>query len=80
MAQQQFCLKENQFYLILGYNYINIKVYWRIFSEYNVKSCFTAPTALRAIRKEDPNGEYIKKYDLENFKYLFVAGERCDSK
>jgi propionyl-CoA synthetase len=39
---------------------------------------FCAPTAFRAIRKEDPNGEYIKKYDLSAFRTLFLAGERCD--
>jgi propionyl-CoA synthetase len=39
---------------------------------------FTAPTAFRAIKKEDPNGEFIKKYDLSKFKTLFLAGERCD--
>jgi len=39
---------------------------------------FTAPTAFRAIKREDPNGEYIKKYDLKGFRTLFLAGERCD--
>jgi len=53
-------------------------VFWRVISEHNVKVLFTAPTAFRAIKKEDPNGEYIKKYDLSNFKYLFLAGERLD--
>ena len=47
-------------------------------SQHGVKTLFTAPTAFRAIKKEDPNGEYIKKYDLSNFKYLFLAGERLD--
>ncbi len=52
--------------------------YWRIIEEYGVKVFFTAPTAFRAIKKEDPRGEYIEKYDLSNFKALFLAGERCD--
>jgi propionyl-CoA synthetase len=39
---------------------------------------FTAPTAFRAIKRDDPNGEFVKKYDLSNFKYLFLAGERLD--
>lgn len=52
--------------------------YWRIIAEYGVKVFFTAPTAFRAIKKEDPNGEHIKKYDLSGFKTLFLAGERCD--
>ncbi len=52
--------------------------FWRVISEHNVKVLFTAPTALRAIKKEDPKGEFIKKYDLSNFKALFLAGERLD--
>ncbi len=52
--------------------------YWRIISEYGVKAFFTAPTAFRAIKKEDPQGEYIGKYDLSSFQTLFLAGERCD--
>ncbi len=52
--------------------------YWRIIAEYGVKVFFTAPTAFRAIKKEDPGGEHIKKYDLSRFKTLFLAGERCD--
>ncbi len=52
--------------------------FWRIISEHKVKSFFTAPTAFRAIKKEDPNGELIKKYDISCLKYLFLAGERCD--
>jgi propionyl-CoA synthetase len=51
---------------------------WRVMSEYRVRSMFTAPTAFRALRKEDPNGEYAKKYDLSALKYLFLAGERLD--
>lgn len=52
--------------------------FWRIISEYKVTVMFTAPTAIRAIKKEDPNGELVKKYDLSNFKKQFLAGERCD--
>jgi propionyl-CoA synthetase len=52
--------------------------FWRIISEHKVKSLFTAPTAFRAIKKEDPNGEFFKKYDLSKFKSLFLAGERAD--
>ncbi|WP_445430986.1 AMP-binding protein [Chryseobacterium indoltheticum] len=52
--------------------------FWRIISEYKVSAMFTAPTAIRAIKKEDPNGEFVKKYDLSHFKKQFLAGERCD--
>ncbi len=52
--------------------------FWRVISEYNVKALFTAPTAFRAIKKEDPKGEYMKKYDLSGFRTLFLAGERTD--
>ncbi|UZT97857.1 AMP-binding protein [Chryseobacterium fluminis] len=52
--------------------------FWRIISEYRVSVMFTAPTAIRAIKKEDPNGELVKKYDLSHFKKQFLAGERCD--
>jgi propionyl-CoA synthetase len=52
--------------------------FWRIVSEYNVSVLFTAPTAFRAIKKEDPEGRYIKNYDLSNFRTLFLAGERAD--
>ena len=53
-------------------------VFWRIISEHKVKSLFTAPTAFRAIKKEDPNGNFFKKYDLSSFETLFLAGERAD--
>ncbi len=53
-------------------------VFWRVISEHNVCSLFTAPTAFRAIRKEDPEGELIGKYDLSQFRALFLAGERAD--
>jgi propionyl-CoA synthetase len=52
--------------------------FWRIISQYGVKALFTAPTALRAIKKEDPNGQYLRQYDLSRFKYLYLAGERLD--
>jgi propionyl-CoA synthetase len=52
--------------------------FWRIISEYKVSALFTAPTAFRAIKKEDPNGELIRKYDLSPFRTLFLAGERAD--
>ena len=53
-------------------------VFWRVISEHKVKSLFTAPTAIRAIKKEDPNGEFFRKYDLSKFEKLFLAGERAD--
>ncbi|QTA79628.1 Propionate-CoA ligase [Desulfonema limicola] len=53
-------------------------VFWRVISQHGVRSLFTAPTAFRAIKRDDPKGELIKKYDLSNFKYLFLAGERSD--
>ena len=53
-------------------------VFWRIISEHNVSVLFTAPTAFRAIRRDDPKGELLKKYDLSCFKMLFLAGERAD--
>ena len=52
--------------------------FWRVISQHNVKVLFVAPTALRAIRKEDPNGKLLKNYDLSGFKTLFLAGERAD--
>ena len=51
---------------------------WRVISEYGVKVLFTAPTAFRAIKKEDPSGKYLEKYDISCLKYLFLAGERLD--
>jgi propionyl-CoA synthetase len=53
-------------------------VFWRVISEHKVKTMFTAPTAFRAIKREDPNGELISKYDMSGFKALFLAGERLD--
>ena len=52
--------------------------FWRVIAEYNVKAMFTAPTAFRAIKKEDPAGDFAGKYDLSHFRYLFLAGERLD--
>ena len=53
--------------------------FWRIISEHKVGTMFTAPTAIRAIKKEDPDGEFIKQYDLSTLKNQFLAGERCDN-
>jgi propionyl-CoA synthetase len=52
--------------------------FWRVIAEHKVSVMFTAPTAFRAIRKEDPEGEFVRKYDLSRFRTLFLAGERCD--
>ncbi|MCG3138113.1 MAG: Acetyl-coenzyme A synthetase [Phycisphaerae bacterium] len=52
--------------------------FWRVIAQHQVKTLFTAPTAFRAIKREDPQGEYIRKYNLHSLKYLFLAGERCD--
>jgi len=52
--------------------------FWRVIAEHKVAALFTAPTAFRAIKKEDPQGELIKNYDLRAFRTLFLAGERAD--
>jgi len=52
--------------------------FWRVISEYGVSILFTAPTAFRAIKKEDPNAEHLKRYDMSGFRALFLAGERAD--
>jgi propionyl-CoA synthetase len=52
--------------------------FWRVISEHGVKVMFTAPTAIRAIKKEDPKGEHLARYDLSGMQSLFLAGERCD--
>ncbi len=52
--------------------------FWRVADEHDVRTLFTAPTAFRALRKEDPKGEYAADYDLSRLKYLFLAGERLD--
>ncbi|MBL4874352.1 MAG: propionyl-CoA synthetase [Rhodobacteraceae bacterium] len=52
--------------------------FWRVIEEHKVVSFFTAPTAFRAIKREDPTGEFVKKYDLSSLKALYLAGERAD--
>jgi propionyl-CoA synthetase len=52
--------------------------FWRVISQHGVSVLFTAPTAFRAIKKEDPNGDYLKKYNIACLRYLFLAGERLD--
>jgi propionyl-CoA synthetase len=52
--------------------------FWRVISEHKVKSFFTAPTAFRAVKREDPKGEYVGKYDLSCLKTVYLAGERAD--
>ncbi|AKK29255.1 propionyl-CoA synthetase [Mycobacterium sp. EPa45] len=52
--------------------------FWRVVAEHGVKALFTAPTAIRAIRKEDPAASHADRYDLSSLKYLFQAGERLD--
>ena len=52
--------------------------FWRVCAEHGVVALFTAPTAFRAIKKEDPQGSHIAKHDLSRFRTLFLAGERCD--
>ncbi|HNR29828.1 MAG TPA: propionyl-CoA synthetase [Candidatus Hydrogenedentes bacterium] len=52
--------------------------FWRVISQHAVKALFTAPTAIRAIKREDPEGKYLQQYDLSRFEYLFLAGERLD--
>ena len=52
--------------------------FWRVISEHDVCTLFTAPTAFRAIRQQDPEGSHIDRYDLSRFRALFLAGERCD--
>jgi len=52
--------------------------FWRVIAEHGVSTLFTAPTAFRAIRQQDPGAEKLKGYDLSGFRTLFLAGERCD--
>jgi len=52
--------------------------FWRVIEEHRVSVLFVAPTAIRAIKQEDPEGEFIKQYNLSAFRTLFLAGERCD--
>ncbi|MCG9682398.1 propionyl-CoA synthetase [Vibrio sp. Isolate23] len=56
----------------------NPGAFWRVCEEYKVDVLFSAPTAFRAIKKEDPDGEYLKQYHLSNLKTIFMAGERLD--
>src|SRR5262249_59736657 len=52
--------------------------FWRVIAEHKVVALFAAPTALRAIKKEDPDGRLLQQYDLSHFRTLFLAGERGD--
>jgi propionyl-CoA synthetase len=52
--------------------------FWRVISQHGVSTLFTAPTAFRAIRQQDPDGAHIGRHDLSRFRALFLAGERCD--
>jgi propionyl-CoA synthetase len=52
--------------------------FWRVVADHDVKVLFTAPTAIRAIRREDPEGNFVRKYDLSGLRALFLAGERTD--
>jgi propionyl-CoA synthetase len=52
--------------------------FWRVIEQHKVSTMFTAPTALRAIKREDPDADYLRKYDLSHFRALFLAGERAD--
>ncbi|MSO76276.1 MAG: propionyl-CoA synthetase [Alphaproteobacteria bacterium] len=54
-------------------------VYWRIIADHGVRALFTAPTAFRAIKRDDPHGKLIGQYDLSRFRTLFLAGERSDT-
>jgi len=52
--------------------------FWRVIEEHRVKVLFTAPTAIRAIKREDPTGTYLGRHDISGLRYLFLAGERLD--
>jgi len=52
--------------------------FWRVMAQHGAKTLFTAPTALRAIKQQDPDGKFIAQYDLSKMQALFLAGERCD--
>jgi propionyl-CoA synthetase len=56
----------------------NPGAFWRVISQHGVHVLFTAPTAFRAIKREDPRGDWVKQFDLSAFRMLFLAGERCD--
>ena len=51
---------------------------WRVIEDYKVDCLYTSPTALRALRKEDPDGDYMNKYNLSSLKHVMFAGERTD--
>lgn len=53
--------------------------FWRVVADYDVRVMFTAPTAIRAIKREDPQGQLARQYDTSGLRYLFLAGERCDA-
>ncbi len=55
-------------------------VFWRLVDEYKVKALFTAPTAIRAIRREDSHGKLMQNYDISSLETVFLAGEHCDPK
>ncbi len=52
--------------------------FWRVIAQHRVSCLFTAPTAFRAIRREDPEGRHIREHDISSLRTLFLAGERCD--
>ncbi len=52
--------------------------FWRVISDHNVRSFFTAPTAFRAVKRDDPKGEFVKKYDISCLRAIYLAGERAD--
>ena len=52
--------------------------FWRVIAQHGVRAFFTAPTAFRAIKRDDPDGEHVRRYDLARLRTLFLAGERCD--
>ncbi|MVA96228.1 AMP-binding protein [Nitratireductor sp. CAU 1489] len=53
--------------------------FWRVIQEHKVAALFAAPTAIRAVKKEDPDGHLVRRYDFSNFRTLFLAGERADT-
>jgi propionyl-CoA synthetase len=58
----------------------NAGIFWQLIEKYKINGFYTAPTALRAIRKEDPDEMWVKKYDVSSLRTISLAGERCDSK
>lgn len=52
--------------------------FWRVISDHKVRSFFTAPTAFRAVKRDDPKGEFVKKYDISCLRAIYLAGERAD--